>query len=501
MSGGDPVFPLSSESLRERSVRGAAIVSAAQAIRFCLLLGSQVLLARLLDPADFGIVAMVAPILGFVTVMADLGIVQAIVQRPVLTLDQLNSAFWLNNLLSFAMSLVLMLSAPLLAAFYGEPRLILVTIALAGLVAVTGLSMQQMALLNRAMRFKAIALAETASQAFGLLVSGLTAWKGYGYWSLVMGQAATSMASGAIVWGASSWRPRWPSFHREAVAMLRFGGNVTVSNVAMYLNTVVDHVVIGYWLGTVALGFYDRAWKLVVMPLTQLMAPINRVAVPALTRVVDDPERYRRAFGQMLRLMLIVSLPGLSVAIVAAQPLIEILFGSRWQSVAPVFSWLCAGSLLTPVNTATFWIFISQGRARDQMIYGTGAAVINMIAYIVGVHWGLLGVARTSAIVAFLLPTPLLMFAAVRSGPIDMRFLLRILYPFGISTACSMAIVMLYRNILGAGGLLDLFAIVVCAYVSALLALACFPSGRVALENVTTAFKTLLASRALPKGS
>lgn len=476
-------------------MRGAAIVSVAQALRFCLLLGSQVLLARLLNPEDFGIVAMVAPILGFVTVMADLGIVQSIVQRPVLTLAQLNSVFWLNNFLSFAMSLLLMLSAPLLAAFYGEPRLIPVTIALAGLVAITGLSMQQMALLNRTMRFKAIAVAETVSQAIGLVVSGVSAWKGFGYWSLVMGQAATSVTTGAIVWGASSWRPNRPALQPEAFAMLRFGGNITVSNVAMYLNTVVDNVVIGYWLGTVALGFYDRAWKLVVMPLTQLMAPINRVAIPALTRVVEDPERYRRAFSQMLPLLLIVSLPGLAIAIVAAQPLIEFLFGRKWLDVAPVFSWLCAGSLLTPVNTATFWIFISQGRARDQMIYGTAAAAINMVSYIIGVQWGLIGVARTSTIVAFLLTTPLLLFAATRSGPISVKFLLRLLYPFAMSTIVSMAGIVLYKRSLGIAGFLDLVVVVAISYIATLMVLICFPSGRAALESVVAAFRTLASSR------
>jgi PST family polysaccharide transporter len=310
-----------------------------------------------------------------------------------------------------------------------------------------------------------------------------------------MGQAAASVTTGAIVWGVSAWRPNRPALQPEAFAMLRFGGNITVSNVAMYLNTVVDNVAIGYWLGTVALGFYDRAWKLVVMPLTQLMAPINRVAIPALTRVVEDPERYRRAFSQMLPLLLIVSLPGLAIAIVAAQPLIEFLFGRKWLGVAPVFSWLCAGSLLTPINTATFWIFISQGRSRDQMIYGTAAAAINMVSYIVGVQWGLIGVARTSTIVAFLLTTPLLLFAATRSGPISMKFLLRLMYPFAMSTIVSMAGIELYGRSLGITGLLDLVVVVVISYIATLMVLMCFPSGRAALESVVAAFRTLASSR------
>jgi PST family polysaccharide transporter len=186
-----------------------------------------------------------------------------------------------------------------------------------------------------------------------------------------------------------------------------------------------------------------------------------------------------------------VTLPGLAVAVVTAEPLISLLFGAKWLGVAPVFSWLCAGSLLTPLNTVTFWIFISQGRARDQMIYGTTAAVINMITYIIGVQWGLVGVARTSTIVAYLLTTPLLVAAATRSGPVRMIFLLRILYPFVISTLGAMAAVELYGRFLGVAGLLDLLAIIIIAYAVTLPILGCFSSGRAALKSVAAALETL----------
>ena len=134
MSRDDTVFHLDATGLRQRSIRGAVITSSAQVAKFCLLFASQILLARLLNPADFGIIAMVAPVLGFVTVMSDLGIGQAITQRPVLTANQLNSVFWLSNLLTISMTLVLMLGAPLLALLYHEPRLTNVAIALACLV-------------------------------------------------------------------------------------------------------------------------------------------------------------------------------------------------------------------------------------------------------------------------------------------------------------------------------------------------------------------------------
>jgi len=483
LSSDGPVFDLDVTNLRQISVRGAAVTSGAQLVKFCLLLGAQILLAHLLNPTDFGIIAMVAPVLGFVVVMADLGISQAIVQRPNLTGNQLNSVFWLNNALTVCLSVLLMLSAPLLVWLYHEPKLLPITLVLASLVAVTGLSIQQTALLNRMMRFSALALSETVSQATGLAVTAIAALKGFGYWALVMGQAATTLTAGAIVWSASSWRPAWPTFRGEALSMLRFGGNITVSNIAQYLNTVFDNILVGYYLGPMLLGIYDRAWKLVVMPLGQLMAPVNRVAVPALSRLSNDPQRYQKVFGQMFRLLLLISLPGLVIGVLTAEPLVRILFGSKWLAVAPVFSWLCLGSMLTPLNTAIFWVFISQGRARDQMIYGTASALINIATYIVGIHWGLIGVARTSAIAAFIVTTPLLVFAVSRNGPISTSRIWASLYPFVASLLGAAAVLELYVYLVRVTNVIDLMALAIIAYGTTLLMLCCFSAGRTTIKE------------------
>jgi PST family polysaccharide transporter len=447
------------------------------------MLTSQILLARLLMPADFGIIAMVAPILGFVIIMADLGIVQAIVQRPILTRGQLNSFFWFNNALSAIMALILMAFSGALARFYHEPRLASVTVALASLVMVTGLSMQQSALLNRTMRFSALAIAETASQALGLCASAFSAWRGLGYWSLVIGQATVSIINGLVVWTASAWRPTWPSFSTDAFEMLKFGGSVTISNIALYLNSVLDNVIVGFYLGEVSLGLYDRAWKLAVMPLSQLMAPITRVAVPALTRLTTEQDRYRNAFTKMVRVLMIVALPGLSIAVIVSQPLVTTLFGARWREVAPVFSWLCAGSMLTPVNTVTFWLLISQGRARDQVIYGSAAAVINIMAYWIGVHWGLVGVPITSTVIAYLVPTPLLIWAATRLGPVGLGLFVETIYPFVFSTLAAMSGLELFMRYFGVTNILDLFAVSVLSYAVSIVVLMCFGSGRAAAKD------------------
>ena len=495
MTDTNSIYPLDGDSLRKRSIRGAVVTSASQAARFFLMLGSQIILARLLLPADFGILAMVAPILGFVTTMADLGVVQSVVQRPHITHRVLNSFFWLNVLLTIVMAAVVICLSPLLALFYKEPRVVAVAAALAWLVIVAGLSMQQSALLNRTMRFGSLAIAETSAQAINLAVSAFLAWRGFGYWSLVAGQAASAVTSGIFLWSMSTWRPSWPALSPEAVGMLKFGGSITVSNVAIYLNTVLDNVIIGFYLGEIALGLYDRAWKLAVMPLSQLMAPVNRVAIPALSRVVEQPDRYRRIFLQMMRTLFLVSLPGLAVAVAAAHPLVTLLFGQRWQAVAPVFSWLCAGSLLTPLNLAMFWLFVSQERPKDQMVFGTAAAVINVTTYLVGVHWGLVGVPITSTLVAYILPTPLLIWAGTRSGPVGLSFFLMQIYPFVLSTVVSMIAVHFLISELGRLNIAEMVGAIAASYLVSGAVLVCFSAGREAIGDITGIIRSVVGEK------
>lgn len=420
---------LPADQLKSRSVRGASVTAVAQMLKLVLMLGSQLVLARLLLPGDFGLFAMVTPVIGFVTILADLGLTQAVVSRARLRMAELNAFFWLNLALSAALAVVLGASGPLLAWLYGEPRVAAVTVACAALIVVSGTGMLQGALLNRQLRFGAIAIIEVTSLALSVLATALLAWSGWSYWSLVLGQAAGTMASTALLWAVSHWRPRAPSFDRGALSLARFGGNITVSNLAGHLNMTLDNVMIGAVLGRVVLGLYDRAWKLAVQPLMQIQAPFHRVAVPVLSRLADQPDRYRQAFVQMTQAMLLAIAPAMIFAALLAEPLIAFALGARWLPAAPIFAWLCVGAIATPINSASFWLFVSQGRAREQMIFGSMAAAINVVAYACGLPWGILYVAVASALSVYLLQTPMLVWTAVRRGPVDGRTMLRLLLP------------------------------------------------------------------------
>lgn len=485
-----------SDGLKSRSVRGASLTALVQVPKVVLMFASQLILARLLLPADFGLVAMVTPVIGFVQVVADLGLTQAVVSRPRLKLVELNGFFWINLGLSLVLALLAAASGPLLAWLYGEPRVVPVTLASSALIMVSGAGMVQLALLNRQMRYGALALVEVSALAVSVGLGALLAWYGWSYWSLVLAQAGASITTTALGWALSHWRPRAPALDHGALGLAKFGGNITVSNLAAYLNVTLDNVMIGAVLGRVALGLYDRAWKLAVQPLSQIQAPFHRVAVPALSRLVDDPARYRQAFTQMTQAMLLVVAPAMIFAGLLAHPLIAFVLGDRWLPGAPIFAWLCLGAALTPVNSATFWLFVSQTRAREQMVFGTAAAAINVTAYACGLPWGIAAVAMASALSVYLIQTPMLVWAAVRQGPVGRDTMLCLLVPNAVAGIVTALCLWQARQVFDISGVVPLVLTGAASLAIYLAILYLFSHSRTELRGLSQLPRALRGGRA-----
>lgn len=485
-----------SDGLKARAVRGASITAVVQVPKIVLTLASQLVLARLLLPGDFGVVAMVTPVIGFVQVLADLGLTQAVVSRPQLRLSDLNGFFWINLALSLALAVLSCLSGPLLAWLYGEPRVMAVTFASSSLILLGGLGMVQAALLNRQMRYGALAFIEITALAVSVAVGAAFAWFGWGYWSLVIAQALATLTTTTLCWTLSRWRPSMPSVDKGALSLAKFGGNITIANLAGYLNMTLDNVMIGAVLGRVVLGLYDRAWKLAVQPLSQIQAPFHRVAIPALSRLVDDPARYRQAFMQMTQAILLVVAPAMIFAGLLAEPLISLVLGPRWLPGAPIFAWLCLGAILTPVNSATTWIFVSQARGREQMVFGTAAAVINVLAYACGLPFGIVYVAAISALSVWLIQTPMLVWMATRAGAIGRGTMMRVLTPNLVATGITALLLWQIRHLFTIQDFWSLAAGAVATMISYLLVLTIFGSSRAQLKTFLTLPRLLRRQRA-----
>jgi O-antigen/teichoic acid export membrane protein len=403
MTGTDPTVVRSYErhfrtdhllgDLKGRSVRGGAVTLSAQAVKFVLQIGSTAVLARLLTPADFGLIAMVATVTGFAGLFKDLGLSQATVQRAEITHDQVSTLFWINIFVSAVAGLLVAAIAPAVAWFYGEPRLAWVTVALGGTFIFGGLAAQHTALLQRQMRFGPLAAVEISSLSAGIATAVVLAMAGASYWALVGMVAVQAAVAAAASWMASGWWPNVPQRGTGVRPMLRFGGNLTGFNVLNYFTRNFDNVMIGAMLGSGPLGLYSKAYGLLMLPISQVNGPISSVVVPALSALRNEPQRYRHYFRRALETMTALSLPLVVFCSLHADSIILTILGPRWSVATPIFLALVPAAVVGAFNVAPGWLYVSSGRTRALFHYSLVAAPVTVCAMLVGLQWGAVGVA------------------------------------------------------------------------------------------------------------
>ena len=272
-------------NLKDRTISSAFVTTISQSVQFVITLGSTMVLARLLTPHDFGLVAMVMTVTGFLRIFKDAGLSTATVQQHEITHGQVSNLFWINVALSGAMTLIVAAAAPLIAWFYREPRLVGITLLLSITFLLTGLTVQHLALLNRQMRFRKIALIQVGSLLVGSILGIIMAWLKYGYWSLVGTQLGVATSALLLVWSMSGWRPQLPSRHSHVWPLLTFGANVSASNFLYTVARGTDNLLIGRYYGPGSVGLYSRASALLHAPLGQFLIPIESVFLPVLSRL------------------------------------------------------------------------------------------------------------------------------------------------------------------------------------------------------------------------
>ncbi len=258
-------------------------------------------------------------------------------------------------------------------------------------------------------------------------------------------QAANSAVILVLSWTVSGWRPSRPRRGAGAGALLVFGGHVTGYNLVTYVCNNLDAVLVGRLAGSVALGFYDRALRLVATPFWQISLPVPRVAVPLLSRLQGRDAEYRDAFATMIQALLLALAPLLVCIAGTAGTAVPLLLGARWRESAPMVSWLAVATLLSPLGLASYWLFVSQGRAREQVPYALAKTAITLVAVLLGLRSGALGVTRMLAVLSLPI-NGVALWGALRAGPVRPRHLLRSLLPAAAGLAAAGVILPLLRN-------------------------------------------------------
>lgn len=467
-----------SETQSSRNVaKGALAAIVTQLVRVTTQVGSVVVLSRLLTPADFGIYAMASPVLALVVLFQDFGLGHATVQKEFLTQKDLTSLFWVNILAGISLALALVILSPLVGLFYNNPKLAVLTSAMSVTLILSGADVQHLALLTRQMRFWTLALLESAAALSGFFTSCILAVIYHDYWAILAGSLASGVVLAVGAWLSSGWLPSKPGSIREAKGMLQFGVGVTGFNFAEFLSRNADSVLIGKYWGEVPLGLYNRAYRLLLFPLQQVTNPMIRVMLPTLSRLVQQPEKYREAFLRAVFPAFVVVLPGVAFMIATADSLVPIVLGSRWADVAPTFVGLGMAGLLQTMNSPASWIFLSQGRTREYMLWGFFSAATSVSAFVCGLPHGPLGVAIAYSI-SEILRTPILWWIAGARGPIGRRDILGMTTPHFLGAISSLAAVYLLHRWMLNRTLLDLSICLILSYVVSLLLIYLFPASR-----------------------
>ena len=404
--------------LKGRTISGAFITIAAQGAQFVLSLTSIMVLARLLTPKDFGLFAMVTTVMGYLRVFKDAGLSTATIQREGITHAQVSNLFWINVVMSGAIGLILATCAPVVAWFYREPRLVPITLILSSTFLLSGLTIQHTALLNRQMRFKAVAFIEVGSMLTGVAVGIGMALLGYNYWALVWANLATVAVAVPLTWFAIPWRPQAPTRRSGIRPLVSFGANLATGGFIYSLARGADAMLIGRFYGPDSTGLYTRAAALLRRPMEQFLSPMSSVFVPVLSRVQAQPERYRRTFLQVYEAMALISFLGTGILFALARPLTLVVLGPKWEQAAIIFAVFTVAALVTPPATASTWLFASQGRGKDWLLTSSLLSAIALASYIAGLPFGPAGVAIVASAVGLLIGMPVLYYLAGRKGPV-----------------------------------------------------------------------------------
>jgi PST family polysaccharide transporter len=475
-----------------RTARGGLVTMIAHGLKFSVSIVATAILARLLTPKDYGLIGMVAVATQFVAMFKDMGLSLATIQRSEINYDQISTLFWVNVSISTAIMLVMIAAAPGVSWFFAEGRLTAITVVTAGGFLIGGLAVQHEALLRRQMRFYVLSAISFASIVVGYAVGIGMAWRGYRYWSLVFSQLALLGTNTIGVWLACRWRPGRPKQNTGVKSMLKFGGDVTGYSVINYVSRNIDNLLVGRFGGAQTLGLYNKAIQLVALPTDQINEPLFSVAIPALSRLTDTPERYREAYLRMMEKVIMLTMPVVALMLVTSDWLVQLVLGSQWSQAAPILMFMCMAGLFAPTMNTGGWLLVTQGRTRDMLHWSLINAPLAIIPIIIGLRWGPVGVAACYSIGRLLVANPLQFWFVGRTGPVKTVDFYKLLAPFVCAVGTGMLACLIFRKFTDINNAFVGFAssAVVMGAVT-LLVLCVLPRGRSALLDLKTSLRLL----------
>lgn len=396
--------------LEQKSFYSGLITFAAQPIKLILGISSTAILARMLTPGDFGLLAMVAPVFLLVDSLSNFGLETAVVQKENLDQQQASAIFWRSLMINALLIGVTVLLAPIIARFYDESKLTGIILGLAVGAFSVCLASQHKSLLKRQMRFGMLTIIELVSLLLSTVVAIAAAKIGWSYWALVLQLAVMQVTQSIAQWWICDWRPskyiKDEKLNAELNSTLSYGKHLTGFRFLTRIGMHLDRILIGYVSGASALGLYHVAYKWAYFPFEQVYFPMFDVAVSSLSRVQQDTSLYRTYARRGLLPIFAFCFPALAFCFVEAHNVILVLLGEQWLEAVPLFRLLAVAVYVVSMYRVTKWLYVSAGQTQRQFRWALIHTPIMIAVVVIGAKWGALGVATGYTIGTCLLTYP-----------------------------------------------------------------------------------------------
>lgn len=394
------------QNLATKTLKSIGWVSFAQVITQIIQFIVSAILARLLFPKDFGIIAMIVVFSNFLNVFQSLGMGSAIVQKKDLDEDHINSIFWIVIGLALFLTFLMVSASPLIAHFYKEPKLVKLTIALGTTFFITSLGIVPRSLFRREMQFKVLSLVNITVVSLAGFFAICLAFKGFGVWSLVYRQIASVTLGTILLLTIRKWKPKF-SFHWQKIKdMFKFGANLTGFTFVNYFNRNLDNLLIGKFLGAQPLGYYNFSYNMMLYPVRQISGVLGRVFFPALSSIQDNLSRIREVYTKANFFISVITFPLMVGLFVLAPEFVKAIFGAKWINAIQIIKILSLVGLVQSLGTTIGWLYLIKGKTDIMFKWGVAKFIIIVVGFIIGLRWGVTGVALAYAIVTYLILLP-----------------------------------------------------------------------------------------------
>jgi len=439
------------------SVRASASwLAASKGFQLALRVLTSLVLARLLVPRDFGLLGLVGVLMVFLQrTVGESGTTHALVQRHEVSGRLASSVFWFNLLVGGTITAAFLAAAHELSVLLGDPdaadvlRGMAVTFVFGSMVKVP------QAMLRREMRFGAIAgLGLVNAIVTGAIAIPLAAL-GHGVASVVIGQVAATVVEAVLTFAIAGWRPT-AGFHRDEMRHVNgFARNLTVFNFVAYIADAGDKFLVGRFVGTAALGIYNLPYRLLFAPITALAQVVREIFLPRFSRRQDDTDAIATEFLRGVGALALVTFPLCAITAALASPLVDTALGPKWHEAGPVLSVMAVVALLQSVLNTGSVLLTARGRTDVLLRWGLIAGVSNLVAYLIGVQWGVMGMATSFLVVTVVLAYPAMALPFREIGA-PVRRLLEPLGPITLATVLLAAAAVGARVVAERSGLGDL---------------------------------------------